>query len=153
MSDTTEGLNWLTDKDRFLIYKDRGRVYSFLIKGTQPKECKITNTKLSTGLWRGAPEKEGFPGGSVSKESTPSAGDPGSRPWVRKIPYSRKWQSIPVSLPGKFHGQRSPAVYRAEIGHNLGTKSPPPEKEGPLSYSSLVSQQLGWLWLRVCKSR
>ena len=28
-------------------------------------------------------------------------------PWVRKIPESRKWQSAPVFLPEKFHGQRS----------------------------------------------
>ena len=26
---------------------------------------------------------------------------------VRKTPWKRKWQSIPVFLPGKFHGQRS----------------------------------------------
>ena len=28
-------------------------------------------------------------------------------PWVGKIPWRRKWQPIPVILPGKFHGQRS----------------------------------------------
>ena len=28
-------------------------------------------------------------------------------PWVGKIPWRRKWQTIPVSLPGKSHGQRS----------------------------------------------
>ena len=27
--------------------------------------------------------------------------------WVRKIPWSRKWQPTPVFLPGKPHGQRS----------------------------------------------
>ena len=27
-------------------------------------------------------------------------------PWVRKIPWSRKWQPTPVFLPGKSHGQR-----------------------------------------------
>ena len=32
-------------------------------------------------------------------------------PWVRKIPWSRKWQPTPVFLPGKFHGQRSLAGY------------------------------------------
>ena len=32
-------------------------------------------------------------------------------PWVRKIPWRRKWQTIPVFLPGKFHGQRSLAAY------------------------------------------
>ena len=28
-------------------------------------------------------------------------------PWVGNIPWRRKWQPIPVFLPGKFHGQRS----------------------------------------------
>ena len=28
-------------------------------------------------------------------------------PWVRKIPWRRKWQSTPVFQPGKSHGQRN----------------------------------------------
>ena len=32
-------------------------------------------------------------------------------PWVRKILWRRKWQPTPVSLPGKFHRQRSPLGY------------------------------------------
>ena len=28
-------------------------------------------------------------------------------PWVRKILWRRRWQTTPVSLPGKSHGQRS----------------------------------------------
>ena len=32
-------------------------------------------------------------------------------PWVRKIPWRRKWQLTPVFLPGKFHRQRSLAGY------------------------------------------
>ena len=28
-------------------------------------------------------------------------------PWVRKIPWRRKWQPTPVFLPGKSYGQRS----------------------------------------------
>ena len=27
-------------------------------------------------------------------------------PWIRKMPWSRKWQPAPVFLPGKLHGQR-----------------------------------------------
>ena len=37
--------------------------------------------------------------------------DVGSIPWVRKIPWSRKWQPTPVFLPGKSHGQRSQVGY------------------------------------------
>ena len=32
-------------------------------------------------------------------------------PWVRKIPWRRKWQPTPVFLPGKFHGQSSLVGY------------------------------------------
>ena len=31
--------------------------------------------------------------------------------WVEKIPRRRKWQLTPVFLPGKSHGQTSPAGY------------------------------------------
>ena len=31
----------------------------------------------------------------------------GFNPWVRRICWRRKWQTTPVSLPGKSHGQRS----------------------------------------------
>ena len=36
---------------------------------------------------------------------------PGFDPWVGKIPWGRKWQSTPVLLPGKSHGQRSLVGY------------------------------------------
>ena len=36
---------------------------------------------------------------------------PGFDPWVRRIPWRREWQPTLVSLPGKFHGQRSLAGY------------------------------------------
>ena len=35
----------------------------------------------------------------------------GFDPWVRNIPWRRKLQSIPVFLPGKFHGQRNLVGY------------------------------------------
>ena len=35
----------------------------------------------------------------------------GFNPWVRKIPWRRKWQPTPVFLPGKFHRQRSLVGY------------------------------------------
>ena len=39
---------------------------------------------------------------------TANAGDArrlGLNPWVRRITWGKKWQPIPVFLPGKFHGQ------------------------------------------------
>ena len=38
-------------------------------------------------------------------------GRPRFKPWVGKIPWRRKWQSTPVLLPGKSHGQRSLVGY------------------------------------------
>ena len=49
----------------------------------------------------------GFPGVSLSKESTYNAGYAGSIPGSRRSPWRRKWQPTPVFLPGEFHGQRS----------------------------------------------
>ena len=42
----------------------------------------------------------------------------------RKIPWRRKWQPIPVFLPGKSHGQRSLVGYSpwGWTEHNLATK-------------------------------
>ena len=36
---------------------------------------------------------------------------PGFDPWVRKIPWRRKWQPTPVFLPGEPHGRRSLVGY------------------------------------------
>ena len=36
---------------------------------------------------------------------------PEFNPWVKKIPWRRKWQLTPVFLPGKFHKQRSMEGY------------------------------------------
>ena len=41
----------------------------------------------------------------------PECGRPGFDPWVRKIPWKRKWQPTPVLLPGKSHGLRSLVGY------------------------------------------
>ena len=53
----------------------------------------------------------------------------GFDPWVRKVPWGRKWLPTPAFLPGKSHGERSlvgctHAV--ARVGHDLVTKLPPP---------------------------
>ena len=52
-----------------------------------------------------------FPRWCSVKESTCQCRRPGFHPWVGKIPWRRKWQPIPVFLPGKSHGQRSLAGY------------------------------------------
>ena len=52
-----------------------------------------------------------FPGGSGSKASVYNEADLGSIPGLGRFPWRRKWQSTPVLLPGKSHGQRSLVGY------------------------------------------
>ena len=40
-----------------------------------------------------------------------NAGDPGFNPWVRKIPWRKKWLPTPVFLPAESHRQRNPVGY------------------------------------------
>ena len=63
-----------------------------------------------------------------------SAGDRGSIPGSGKIPWRRKWQATPVSLPGKFHGRRSLAGYRPQ-----GRKES--DTTGQLHFTSAVPRQ------------
>ena len=63
-------------------------------------------------VWRRTTYKDvgsvrGFPSGTVVKESACQCRRHGFDPWVRKIPWRRKWQSTSVFLPGKFPGRRS----------------------------------------------
>ena len=44
-------------------------------------------------------------------ESACNAGDPGSIPALGRSLWGRKWQPIPVFLPGKFHGRRNLSDY------------------------------------------
>ena len=53
----------------------------------------------------------GFPGVTQCKEYACQCKRHGFSPWVRKIPWRRKWQPTPVFLPGEFHGQRSLSGY------------------------------------------
>ena len=55
------------------------------------------------------------------RESACNAGDPGSIPGLGRFPWRRAQKSTPVSLPGKFHGQRSLAGYSPQecrVGHD-----------------------------------
>ena len=47
---------------------------------------------------------------------------PGFDPWVRKIPWRRKWQPTPAFLPEEFHGQKSLVGY-SPCGHKESDKT------------------------------
>ena len=71
-------------------------------------------------------------------------------PWVGKIPWIRKWQPTPVSLPGKSHEQRSLVIYSPwgckKVGYDLATKQDPilsSGKSGP--FSSMVLGVFIWV--------
>ena len=67
----------------------------------------------------------GFPGGPVVKNPPANAGEGGSFPWIRKIPWRKNWLPIPVFLPGESHGQSSLSGYSPwghRVGHNLVIK-------------------------------
>ena len=51
----------------------------------------------------------GFPGDTSGKESTCWCKRHGFDPWVRKIPWHRKWQPALVFLPGKWATVQGPA--------------------------------------------
>ena len=52
-------------------------------------------------------------------------------PWVRKIPWRKKWQPTPIFLPEKFHGQKRLAGYslwdQKRVGYNWATKQQQPK--------------------------
>ena len=54
---------------------------------------------------------EGLPWRPCSKESSCQCKRYGFDPWVRKIPWRKKWQPTLIFLPGKFHRRRSLAGY------------------------------------------
>ena len=51
------------------------------------------------------------PWGCKQSDMTERLNWTGFDPWVRKIPWRRKWQPTPMFLPGKSHGQRSLVGY------------------------------------------
>ena len=60
----------------------------------------------------------GFPGDSVVK-NMPANQEMRVQSLAREIPWRRRWQSVPVFLLGKSHGQRSLAGY----SHGVTKKS------------------------------
>ena len=68
----------------------------------------------------------GFPRWLSGKESTCQRRRCSFNPWVRKIPWWRKWKPSPVFSPGKSHAQRNVVNYSPwglkRVGHDLMTK-------------------------------
>ena len=70
-------------------------------------------------------------------------------PWVKNIPWRRKWQPTPVFLPGKSHGHRSLADYSPwgckRVGCDLTTKQQQHTRAHVIVKAAQVQSQPGWL--------
>ena len=95
---------------------------------SDPMDCSLPGS-LSMGFsrqeyWSGVPQPSpflknttalmGLPGGTSGKEPICHCRRHkrcGFNPWIRKIPWSKNWQSTPLVLPGESHGQRSLMEY------------------------------------------
>ena len=65
-----------------------GKIGKLQVKEPKMEDFLILHTKI-------------YPGGSEVKSVFLQCGRPGFDPWVGKIPWRRKWQPIPVFLPGE----------------------------------------------------
>ena len=58
---------------------------------------KKTHTMTKQKILIGTGHLGGFPDGASSRERH------GFNPWVRKVPWRRKWKHTPIFLPGESH--------------------------------------------------
>ena len=74
------------------------------LAGYSPWGCKELDTTEYTYIQNSV--RNGLSWWLSGKESACQCGKCEFDPWVRKIPWRRKWQPTPVFLPGKSHRQR-----------------------------------------------
>ena len=67
---------------------------------------QINNLILPIRFLKNSPQCSGLPWWLSGKESACQCRRCGFNPWVRKIPWKRKWQPTPVFLPRKSCGQK-----------------------------------------------
>ena len=97
-------------------------IYKFIFLLWELVRCTLSNFQIyhTVLLTRGLPRW------LSGKEQACQSRRLGFDPWVRKIPWRRKWQPTLAVLPGKLHGQRSLADYspwrRKRIRQDLSTK-------------------------------
>ena len=107
----------------FSFRGDLGRELRFYGLGARPRTCGFrAGLNRREGGREGGMEEgrtcsklgsisvQGFPGGTSGKQPTCQCRRLKKcqfDPWVKKIPWRRKWQPTPVFLPGNFLGQRS----------------------------------------------
>ena len=99
--------------------------YFLLLYKVNTEEVNQILTKCSAIFWASLVTLPG-------KNLPAMVGDLGLIPWVRKIPWRRKWQPTPIILPGESHGQRNLVGYnpsgRERVKHDLATKQQQPRE-------------------------
>ena len=103
-------------KTKIMVF---GPITSWEIDGKQWKQCQtlfwgaLKSLQIVTTAMKlkDAYSLEGLPWWLRRLSVCLQCRRPGFDPWVRKIPWRRKWQPTPVLLPGKSHGQRSLVGY------------------------------------------
>ena len=88
------------------------------------QQCWKYQMRIQKQLW--------LPWWLSGKESACQCKRPGFDPWVRKIPWRRKWQSTPVFLTRKSHGQRNLVGYSPWGSKSLIQLNVEKTLEGPL---------------------
>ena len=86
----------------------------------------------------------GLPHGSAGKEFACNTGDTKRHdlnPWVRKIPWRRKWQPTLVFLLEKFHGQEPGEL------HSVGSQRVGCNWTTEYNYCNMMHQSFGKCWL------
>ena len=80
-------------------------------RGSEVSRCALTQAPSLHPLpffkIRGVIALQGLPWWLSGKESACHYRRLGFNPWIRKIPWRRRWQPTPVFLPEKCRGQRS----------------------------------------------
>ena len=71
--------------------------------------------QLSSSSSSSSSSHQGFPGPQWSRICLQYRTHRIFDPWVRKVPWRRKWLPTPVFLPGGSHGQRSLAGYSSRV--------------------------------------
>ena len=124
MTSLTRGIYNMTQMNLALNKETRGhREQTVVASGEGRGEME-----WKAGLRRWKPWHTGFPRWLRGKEPACQHRRLEFDPWVREMPWRRKWQPTPVFLPGKSHGQRSLVGHspwghkRVGQGHNLATK-------------------------------
>ena len=110
----TYGLTW--EETKWQLHENCTCTYIQLCNSSPSRATGIEPFPHSKGCWWDSelcPIQWASQVALVVKNWPTNTGDwrSGFDPWVRKLPWHRKWQPIPVVLPGESHGQRSLTGY------------------------------------------